>query len=1709
MTPTRTVGLSARSTSARVLALATALTLTVGGAVAGIAAPAAAAPETWTVTSTSDVGLPASCADGSTITTPTAPVTLRDAVCAANNRTEATTITLQSGEYRLDRANGSLLIGTTSGADITLAGPADRSAVIFGDGKSSVLLLDPALEGDVTVALEGLTITGGVAGEFGGGGILAGSAEGGAADSLSIVNSTITGNVANSTGTATNAPGGGIQFVGGALSVVDSTISDNDSGTSSGGGIFYQTTGVAGERFTVRNSLFSGNTLSSEDAAAVGGGAIDFGAGGAAAGFAASITDSVFEGNQIAGSAADRVAGSVAHPARGAAILHNSGTLEVQRSRFTGNRITGDATASGAAIHATGGALTARFNSFTGNTGPNGTAVVDGDGVAGGVTVDAKNNWWGCNLQASQGQTCDAFSAGVVADPSLKVGVTATPELILLGDTTAALEVSMLKNSAGEPVAASDLALFAGAPVTLGTVLPSGASITPTAGALSAGRFAASYATGGAKGPASVTATFGGADFGPAAVVGQFGIQQQPAFISPSSASLRLGQNGSIPIASAGYPWPAITLDPATLPAGLTFTDAGTGTATIAGKPTAAGDTTVTLTSTVAGLPPVTQRLNIQVFQTVEFTSAAAATFQVGVSDNFAIDTQGYPLTALSVGGDALPTGLAISGGAAGAATASLAGTPAPGTGGLYRLTLSRSNGTDVPVTQNFMLTVNEAPRITSAESFELTVGTAGAVGFSTAAGYPTATSLALAGALPVGVSTVTGANGVTGLSGTPAAGTGGVYTLTLTATNGAGLSAQQTVRLVVNEAAHITAEPGDATVLAGSQASFTVGVGGYPAPSGVWQRSTNHGLVWTNLLETGPTLAITAAQSDDGSLYRYFVNASATSRWAQLTVGTGPVIGSDGTANWSVDGSAQEFEVFASGIPDATITVTPTVPATAPGWLTIGASAAGRLSIAGTPPAGSGGVYTFAVTASNGFGTTAASTLSITVEEAPTITAPASLTLAAGATVPAGLSVTAAGGYPVAVSLALDAASTVPPGMSVVPGTNGDSFTLGGTPSTGGDYMLKFTAKNSPNGPVSTREIPILVTVPPVFTMPSVVELAYGDSDAVPITVDPGYPGGEATLSEVLPYGFSVQRVAVNSWTLSADLSVPPGVYHAFFNASNGSVSSGMQTIQITLRQAPQVTVQPVSQTVTAGSTVVFEAGASAAVPTTGAFLVTWQRSGDGVDWTDVATAPGGASVTHSLTASQIMTGSYYRAVFSDGLSTASAAAQLTVVTPPQLTSPTSAAFEVGVAGSLTVTATGVPTPAITAGVLPAGLGFVDNGDGTATISGTPEPGTGGSHSVALGADNGFGTPAAMPLGVVIAEKPTITSADAATIAVGDAAAFTVTSGPGFPGAVALTRSGALPAGVTFTDNGDGTATIGGTAAAGSGGAYPLTLTAANDSGSTTQAFALTVTEKPAIDSANSTEFRRGVAGSFTVTADGGYPQTPTLALAGALPSGLAFVDAGDGTATIAGTTTDAAGDYPVTITATNGAGLAATQALTLRLVALPAVTPPTAPPAGGGTLEGVPATAAPGAALDVSASGFAADSPVVFAIYSTPTTLATVTADAAGVARATITIPAGFTGRHSIVASGTSPTGAAWFVRSDITVAGGSGTDPGTNPGANPDGGGQPAPGPGASGTSLSLSGFDGGALALGALGLLVLGAAAAVFAAVRRRRRADRSV
>ncbi|MGD0735485.1 MAG: putative Ig domain-containing protein, partial [Terracidiphilus sp.] len=269
-----------------------------------------------------------------------------------------------------------------------------------------------------------------------------------------------------------------------------------------------------------------------------------------------------------------------------------------------------------------------------------------------------------------------------------------------------------------------------------------------------------------------------------------------------------------------------------------------------------------------------------------------------------------------------------------------------------------------------------------------------------------------------------------------------------------------------------------------------------------------------------------------------------------------------------------------------------------------------------------------------------------------------------------------------------------------------------------------------------------------------------------------------------------------------------------------------------------------------------------------------------------------------------------------------------LTVHQAPSITSAAGTTFTVGTAGSFSVTATGFPAPtfSVTGGTLPSGVTLTSGG----SLSGTPAAGTGGSYPITITAANGT-TNATQSFTLTVDQASAITSGSSTTFTVGTAGSFNVTA-TGNPAPTFSITAGTLPSGVTLSTAG----VLSGTPAAGTGGTYPITITASNGVGTNaTQTFTLTVDQAPAITSASSTTFAVGTAGSFSFTATG-YPTTMTYSVtAGSLPSGVTLSSAGLLSGTPAAAT---GGTYPITVTASNGVGTAATQSFTLAVNQAPA---------------------------------------------------------------------------------------------------------------------------------------------------------------------------
>src|SRR5262249_18480753 len=149
-------------------------------------------------------------------------------------------------------------------------------------------------------------------------------------------------------------------------------------------------------------------------------------------------------------------------------------------------------------------------------------------------------------------------------------------------------------------------------------------------------------------------------------------------------------------------------------------------------------------------------------------------------------------------------------------------------------------------------------------------------------------------------------------------------------------------------------------------------------------------------------------------------------------------------------------------------------------------------------------------------------------------------------------------------------------------------------------------------------------------------------------------------------------------------------------------------------------------------------------------------------------------------------------------------------------------ATLTVGIPASFTVTSAGRPTPALSASLLPAGLFFTDHGDGTATLGGAPQAGTGGLHTLIFMATNGVGAPGLQSFMLIVNDAGAFTSANTANFTLGVAGGFLVTTSS-FPASTFSVTSGALPNGLTLSSSGalSGTPT--------QSGSFPITVTATN----------------------------------------------------------------------------------------------------------------------------------------------------------------------------------------------------------------------------------------------------------------------------------------
>jgi hypothetical protein len=255
----------------------------------------------------------------------------------------------------------------------------------------------------------------------------------------------------------------------------------------------------------------------------------------------------------------------------------------------------------------------------------------------------------------------------------------------------------------------------------------------------------------------------------------------------------------------------------------------------------------------------------------------------------------------------------------------------------------------------------------------------------------------------------------------------------------------------------------------------------------------------------------------------------------------------------------------------------------------------------------------------------------------------------------------------------------------------------------------------------------------------------------------------------------------------------------------------------------------------------------------------------------------------------------------------------------PLSITSAASATATAGTSFAFTVT-TCSDTAIIKAAHLPTGLRLTGNGDGTASITGTPGSKDNGLYTSTVTATVTGETAATQALVFTVDDSPSFTVKATYLAKTGTAMTYPITTKYGYPVPTIRTAS-ELPTGISLTDNGNGTAVLGGTPGPSSGGVYPITITVNTGLTSKQATITMTVHQAPVITSVDTDTANVGTSmTAFGLTASG-FP-APVFKATG-LPSGVTVVSGElQGTPKTVGT-------YSATISAKSSAGTS-TQAFT-----------------------------------------------------------------------------------------------------------------------------------------------------------------------------------
>lgn len=817
---------------------------------------------------------------------------------------------------------------------------------------------------------------------------------------------------------------------------------------------------------------------------------------------------------------------------------------------------------------------------------------------------------------------------------------------------------------------------------------------------------------------------------------------------------------------------------------------------------------------------------------------------------------------------------------------------------GATNTTITDNQGVGTITNDDVPVTINPAslPNGTVTAAYSQALGASGGAG-----PYSYAVT---AGALPAGL-TLSPA-GV--LSGTPTA--GGTFNVTITATDSSPFPgpftgsqaytltiAPPTISLPATTLADGTlgaAYSATITAASGGTAPYSYAVTAGALPGGLTLNTSTGAISGTPTAHGTFSFTVTATDSSTGT------GPYGTTQSYSIEVIDTPPVAAGSSLTVAYNAAATNVPLSLSGGAPTSLAI-----ATAPAH---GTALVSGTTITYQPATGYAGPDSFTYTATNGGGTSAPATVSVTVQD-PVITITAGVGFAATVGAPYTQTFTFSGG---ATPWSAFQVSNLPAGLSVT-GTTANTVTVSGMPTQVGSFNLNVSATDSStgNGPYTVGQAFTLAVAAPTLALApasTTFNPTYGVAYSQAFSASGGAGPYTYAVSGSLPPGLTL-----NAGTVSGTPS-QPGSYTVQITATDaGTTGTGapftVQQSYIFNVPAPTVIVNP----------------ATLPNPVAGtAYAQTLAASGGAAPYGFAVTAgglPAGITLSGSgvLSGTSNQVGTYnFTVTATDHFGQSGNRAYSVTIAAPVLALTPASGTLVATYGApfsqvfATVGGSGSSSLVVT-GTLPAGLSF-----GGGTLSGTPT--APGSYPITVTATDtlltGVGAPFTVSNSYTIdVPAPTVTLAPATlpdtTAGLAYSQALGATGGVA-PYAFAVT-AGSLPTGTALSAAGalSGTPTVSGT--------FNFTVTATDAFGqSGAQAYTVVVAVPTlTLTPATLPGAIAGTAYAQALTVSGGIaPYTTTLT--GTLPAGITFNAA---TGTFAGTPTQA-GTFNLGVTVTDSTG-------------------------------------------------------------------------------------------------------------------------------------------------------------------------------------------